>query len=169
MSFPGEGFLSGLVGGAFNYYGAKRANEANKKMAREQMAFQQASNREQMDFQERMSNTAYQRSMEDMKKAGINPILAFGQGGANTPGGSSSAGSTASIQNEFAGAVSSALQSRMISAQIAQTKATTDIIKSELPGKKAEAELYQSKAGKLLKVLQLVNPTAQTIMRAIGR
>lgn len=49
------------------------------------------------EWQEHMSNTSYQRAVEDMKKAGLNPILAFSNGGASTPGGSAGTISGASM------------------------------------------------------------------------
>lgn len=49
------------------------------------------------EWQERMSSTAYQRATEDMKKAGLNPILAYANGGASTPGGSAGTISGASM------------------------------------------------------------------------
>lgn len=48
---------------------------------------QRAAAKRQMDFQSDMSNTSYQRAMADMYAAGLNPILAYKQGGASSPSG----------------------------------------------------------------------------------
>lgn len=68
---------------------------------------------QQMEFQERMSNSAYQRSMKDMRKAGLNPILAYSKGGASAP-----AGSMAPAFDVVSPAVSSALQTRRVNAEV---------------------------------------------------
>lgn len=80
------GIGSSLLGGLFGRSGAKEQNRAQIQAAREQM-----------DFQERMSNTAHQREVKDLEAAGINPILSAKLGGASSP-----SGSMPNIVNEMA-------------------------------------------------------------------
>ena len=68
------------------------ANTASANRANLQIA------RENTQFQERMSSTAYQRAMQDMKIAGLNPMLAYQQGGAGTPSGSTATMQAAPVQ-----------------------------------------------------------------------
>jgi len=100
-----QGLGAGLAVGesALAYYGQKRANESNERIARENRQFQERMVNQAQNFEKNMSSSAYQRSMLDMKKAGLNPILAYKQGGASTPIGKTAAGATATMLNEFGG------------------------------------------------------------------
>lgn len=75
----------------------RRYNEAQARIARDWSAAEAQKDRE---WQEHMANTAYQRAVADMKAAGINPILAYTQGGAAVPGGSTASGFQASSSTD---------------------------------------------------------------------
>lgn len=74
--------------------------------------------RENRYWQEYMSNTAYRRAVEDMREAGLNPMLAYSQGGASTP-----AGNVAEVDSITGDAVGSAMQARRLKQELRNMKA----------------------------------------------
>ena len=68
--------LSAVAGPVANYFSQQETNRANRDIANAQMG-----------FQERMRSTSHQAEVEDLKRAGLNPILSAGGAGAGTPAG----------------------------------------------------------------------------------
>lgn len=139
-------YVAPLIGAAGSFLGQNSANNANQALMQQGSAFNAAQSAEQMAFQERMRKTQYQTAVEDLKAAGLNPMLAYTQGGAGVPSGASaSAASPPKIENALGNAANSAatsavalnnvMQNKLIQAQINKTDTESDNIQADTVNK----------------------------------
>lgn len=107
--------IASLGSAALSAKGAEQQQETSMEIAQKQM-----------DFQERMSNTAHVREVQDLSKAGLNPILSAGGGGASSPPGAS--GQAVDIIGQAARAgISTAMQTMRLDTELENMEADTKV------------------------------------------
>ena len=122
------------IAGGLSLFGGERANKGRAREAEKQRTFSAGEAQKQREFssgeagtqrsfQERMRNTSWQAGIADMEAAGINPALAYSQGGASSPGGAMGGGSAASgamagVEDTISPAVSSAQHARRLKGEM---------------------------------------------------
>jgi hypothetical protein len=151
--------LGGLAGGVLGFIGQQQTNQKNWDIAQAANAASAEQAQRQMDFQERMRSTQYQTAIEDMKKAGLNPMLAYSQGGAGTPSGAMGQVSTAKVGNVIGSALAGAQAMSSTAADVDLKRATTTNTSAQTI--KTEADTVQT-AVNIGKILEDTKVSVQT-------
>lgn len=143
--------LGGQIGGGISSANAQdKANDQNVALAREQM-----------QFQERMSSSAHQRQVEDMRKAGLNPMLSANQGGASAPAGQNATLQPVDRAKGLGAGLQSAMAMQDMNMQLANSKSGIALQSAQALNAAAQAEQGFASAEATRKGLPVIHERAR--------
>ena len=141
-----DGIGGALVGGVTGLIGGIVGNEQNANSAQKAAEFNAVEAAKNRQFQNDMSATAHRREMEDLRAAGLNPMLAVMKGGASTPGGATASMTPAKMEDALGKGVSSALDSRRLAKELDATASQVSLNKATEAKAEADKKLSEQSA-----------------------
>lgn len=145
------GLMSSIAGAAAsigaNIYSAKQSQKYSKRLMNIQNAFNSEEAEKQRKWEENMANTAHQREMGDLEKAGLNPVISANSGavtpsGATATSGQQSAARVANLGDTLSNAINAYSTAKQ--ADLAEKKTPSEIKKNIAESKKITSEAVRN-------------------------
>lgn len=127
-----DGIVSSAIGAVGSLLGGSQANAANIDIANSANQLALAQSDKQMQFQKDQRATQYQTAVDDLKKAGLNPMLAYTQGGAGNLSGAAATPQRAEVRDVITPAINSALNARSNAADVALKEQNTEVSNAQI-------------------------------------
>jgi hypothetical protein len=175
-SLVGGSSFDNLASTALSFLGGERRNDAQIEQAQITSAMNAQQAWKNRRFQKRMSDTSYRRAMTDMRKSGLNPVLAYKLGGASSPGGSTASAVMPQIYDSVTPAVNTGLQAMQTQSNVDLQESQSDVndvqvekITEEIKNLEASRDLTEEQTRKIAEEVALLEQQIRTEVQRTRR